>query len=161
MVNINWCLKQKSGLRLIEANENLSESYIKMAEDSLGTMNRERNYNLVFAISACYYSMYYSLYAVLMRIGVKCEIHQCTIEFMKNCLASSYEEKDVRLIMKAFDLRNTAQYYADKVLDEKETDFIIENALSFFEKSRGVLMKMNEHEINTIRKLFSAEAGKR
>ena len=132
-----------------------------MAEDSLGTMNRERNYNLVFAISACYYSMYYSLYAVLMRIGVKCEIHQCTIEFMKNCLASSYEEKDVRLIMKAFDLRNTAQYYADKVLDEKETDFIIENALSFFEKSRGVLMKMNEHEINTIRKLFSAEAGKR
>jgi len=82
MASIKWCCKQKDGIRLIEPNDNLAESYMKMAEEAPGTMNREKNYNLNFAISACYYSMYYSLYSILMKIGVKCEIHSCTLEFI-------------------------------------------------------------------------------
>lgn len=75
MVNMQWCLNVKDGIKIIEPNDNLAEGYLKKADAALGTMNRERNYNLTFAISACYYSMYYSIYAVLMRIGIKCEIH--------------------------------------------------------------------------------------
>ncbi|MBU0528996.1 hypothetical protein KKF86_04470, partial [bacterium] len=82
-----------------------------MAEDSLGTMNRERNYNLMFSISACYYSMYYSLYSILMKIGIKCEIHSCTLEFMKIMLKEYYSKEDIKTIKKAFDLRILAQYY--------------------------------------------------
>ncbi len=81
MVRLKWCCQQKNGIELIEPNENLTKGYLEMANNSIGTMNRERKYNLMFSISACYYSMYYSLYAVLMRIGIKCEIHSCTIEF--------------------------------------------------------------------------------
>ncbi|MFH1317027.1 MAG: hypothetical protein ABII01_05910 [Candidatus Woesearchaeota archaeon] len=73
MVTIKWCCKQKQGIRIVEANDNLADSYIKMAGDATGTMNREKKHNMVFAVSACYYSMYYSLYAVLRKIGVKCE----------------------------------------------------------------------------------------
>ncbi len=157
MVSLKWCCKQKDGLRIIEPNDNLSDSYMKMAENALGTMNRERNYNLTFAISACYYSMYYSLYSVLMKLGIKCEIHSCTLEFMKELLSDFYEKEDMKDVKKAFDLRNIAQYYVDKVIDMKEADFIMTKAPLFVNKSKEVLAKINENNVNKIRDNLKAE----
>src|SRR3989344_371864 len=102
MVNIKWCCNQKDGIKLIEPNDNLAQSYLSMAENALGTMNREKKYNLTFAISACYYSMYYSLYAILMKLGVKCEIHSCTLEIMKELLIGFYTQENMKTISKAF-----------------------------------------------------------
>lgn len=152
MASINWCCKQKEGIRLIEPNDNLADGYIKMAENALGTMNRERNYNQMFAISACYYSMYYSLYAILMRIGIKCEIHTCTLEFMNVMLSDFYPIDYIRIIKKAFDARNTAQYYVDKVVSKDDSDFIMAQAPLFLSKSKEVLSKINEKDIIEIRK---------
>lgn len=154
MVNINWCCKQKDGIRLVEPNENLAESYIKMADEALGTMNRERNYNLKFAISACYYSMYYSLYAVMMKIGVRCEIHSCTLEFMKFALGNFYSQEDIKIIKKAFDARGIAQYYVDKIVAKEDSDFIMEKAPYFINKSKEVLAKINQKDIERIRKII-------
>jgi hypothetical protein len=30
MVNLNWCCKQKDGIKLVEPNENLSKEYLKV-----------------------------------------------------------------------------------------------------------------------------------
>src|SRR3990167_710697 len=128
MVEINWCCKQKDGIKLIEPNINLSEGYLKMAEDALGTMNREKNFSLRFSVSACYYSMYYSLYAILMKIGIKCEIHSCTLKFMEKFLNGFYSVEDIKIIKKAFNLRITAQYYADKIIDKGDVNEITEKA---------------------------------
>jgi uncharacterized protein (UPF0332 family) len=152
MVSIGWCCKQKNGIKLIEPNENLSKSYIKMSEDALGTMNRERKYNLAFSISACYYSMYYSLYSVLMKIGVKCEIHSCTLKFMEKFLGDFYSKEEIKTISKAFDLRNIAQYYVNKIIDMKDIDFIIAQAPLFVNSSKEILYKMNEKDIIMLRK---------
>ena len=151
MVSLKWCCKQKDGIKLIEPNDNLAQGYIKMAEDSLGTMNRERKYNLMFAISACYYSMYYSLYSVCMKIGIKCEIHSCTIEFMKKILDNFYSKEDVKIIRKAFDARNIAQYYVNKIVQKEDSDFIIVNAPLFLNKSKEILSKINEKDIKELR----------
>jgi len=151
MVSIKWCYKQKDSIKLIEPNDNLASSYIKMAEDALGTMNREKNYNLKFAISACYYSMYYSLYATLMKIGVKCEIHSCTLEFMKVMLDDFYSKEDIKLINKAFNVRNIAQYYVDKIVKKEDSDFVMIQAPFFLNKSKEVLSKINESDIKRIR----------
>ena len=151
MVSLKWCCKQKDGIKLIEPSDNLSLSYMKMSEDALGTMNRERKYNLTFAISACYYSMYYSLYSVLMKLGVKCEIHSCTLEFMKVLLAEFYTKEDFKLISKAFDLRNIAQYYVDKVIDTKESDMIMNKAPLFVNTSKDILSRINESNVKLIR----------
>ena len=155
MVDINWCYKQKDGIKSVEPNDNLALSYMKMAEDALGTMNREKNYSLRFSVSACYYSMYYSLYAVLMKIGVKCEIHSCTLKFMEEFLSEFYSEEDVNIIIKAFGCRNNIQYYVDRVLDKKDVDLIIIRAPLFNSKSREILAKLNENDIQRIRKEIS------
>src|SRR3989344_7799578 len=155
MVSLKWCCKQKDGIKLIEPSDNLSLSYMQMADNALGTMNRERKYNLTFAISAGYYSMYYSLYSVLMKIGVKCEIHSCTLEFMKESLSEFYTKKDFKVISKAFDLRNIAQYYVDKVIDVKEADMIMSEAPLFVNTSKGILSRMNEEDVRKIRDALS------
>lgn len=151
MVSLKWCCKQKDGIKLIETNDNLVIGYLKMAENSLGTMNRERKYNLTFAISACYYSMYYSLYAVCMKIGIKCEIHSCTIEIMKTTLTEFYSKEDLKNIKKAFDARNIAQYYVDKIVLKEDSDYIMEKAPLFINKSKEILAKINEKDILEIK----------
>lgn len=156
MVNLKWCCNQKDGIKIIEPNDNLSLGYLKMAEDSLGTMNRERNNSIRWAISSCYYSMYYSLYSVCMKIGIKCEIHSCTLEFMKEFLRSFYSNEDLKIIKKAFDSRNTVQYYVDKIVSKDDSDYIIEKAPLFFNKSKEILAKINEKDINGLRKQVKA-----
>lgn len=151
-ISIKWCCKNKDGIRLIEPNDNLALGYIEMAEAAIGTMNREKKFNMQFAISACYYSMYYSLYALLMKIGIKCEIHMCTLEFMKVFLADYYSAEDFKLISKAFNTRNTSQYYVDKIVAKEDIDFIISNAPYFLSKSKDILAKINERNIIGIRK---------
>lgn len=135
---------------MVDANDNLTQSYMKMAENAIGTMNREKEYNMVFSISACYYSMYYSLYAVLKKIGIKCEIHSCTIEFMESFLLSFYNKEDVEIIRKAFDMRNVSQYYADKVIDKTDSEYVLSKALFFVNKSKDILSKLNQKDIESI-----------
>lgn len=151
MVSIKWCCRQKDGIKIINTNENLALSYIKMAEDALGTMNREKNLNKTFSISACYYSMYYSLYAILMKIGIKCEIHSCTLEFMGFALCDLYSKEDIKIIGKAFDCRNISQYYVDKIILETDSNFIISKAPYFVNKSKEILSKINEEDIKQIK----------
>ena len=155
MADISWCCRQKDGIKLAEPNDNLVKGYLRMAEDALGTMNREKDYSLRFSISACYYSMYYSLYAILMRIGIKCEIHSCTLKFMEEFLSEFYSKEDIELINKAFDCRNTIQYYVDRVVKKADSDFIILKAPFFHSKSKEILAKLNENQIRKIREGIS------
>jgi uncharacterized protein (UPF0332 family) len=122
-----------------------------MAENSIGTMNRERNLNLMFSISACYYSMYYSLYAVMMKLGIKCEIHSCTLEFMKSILGKFYLGEDIKTIKKAFDARQIVQYYVGKIVSKDDSDFIMSRAPLFFNKSKEILSRINETDVKEIR----------
>ncbi|MCX6748435.1 MAG: hypothetical protein NT076_02420 [Candidatus Pacearchaeota archaeon] len=151
MVNISWCCKQKDGIKLIEPNDNLAQAYSQMAEDAIGTMNREKNQNLIFGISACYYSMYYSLYSIMIKLGVKCEIHSCRLEFMRQFLLGYYSQEDLKLIKKSFDLRSLAQYYPSKIIKKEDSDFIISQAPIFLNKSKEILLKINQKDIEKIR----------
>jgi len=78
---IRWCKKKKKGIRLISPNENLADAYLFKAEDALETMNSITSPD--WRISTAYYAMYYSVYAILMKSGIKSEIHSCTIECMR------------------------------------------------------------------------------
>ncbi len=149
MDKLKWCLRK--GMVLVEPNERLAKGYLKMAEDSFGTMDREKDKNSVFSISAGYYLIYYSLYAVMQKIGVKCEIHSCSIEFMKLFLMDFYWEEDVRLIETAFSVRNTLQYYVDKMVNKKDLEMVWGEAYSFFVVSRDIILKLDDSKINKIR----------
>jgi len=83
MVDLEWCKKQNKGISLVEPNNNLCNEYIKSAEETLGILKELENKSDMWLATAKYYCEYFIAYALLMRLGIKCEIHDCTIELCK------------------------------------------------------------------------------
>ena len=155
MDKINWCLKVKNGLELVESNENLTKAYLKKAEDSLRATSTLKD-NKDWEISASYYTMYFSLYAILMKIGVKCEIHSCTISFMKNFLNKYFTNEEIDLIEKSQKARIDTQYYSDRNISDELFKRMINNTASFLAKCKNVLNYLTEKEIEDIRSKLNA-----
>lgn len=158
MVSIKWCLNVKNGLELVGPNTNMCDSYLRMAEESLKII-RKIGESELWTASASYYTMYYCLYSVMIKIGIKCEIHQCSIEFMKRYLSDFYSSKDVELIKTAFELRNDLQYYPDKLVDKKKLEFIKRGAIDFLVKTKQILMMITEKNIKQIRDSLKERGG--
>ena len=61
----------------------------------------------------------------------------------------------IKLISKAFECRNTIQYYVDRVVQKYDSDLIILKAPFFHSKSKEILGKLNENQIKEIRDKLS------
>src|SRR3989344_4181140 len=151
MVSLKWCLQHRDRLRLIEPNKNMSDSYLGMAEDSILALSNVAR-SKIWTATMSYYIFYYSLYSLMLRIGVKCEIHSCSIAFMKHCLREFYSEGDVKMMEKAFSARNDLQYYADRPVEQKTIDEVKAYCKVFFIKTKDILASISENQIDKIRK---------
>ena len=106
MKKISWCLKQPKGIELVEPNGNLASAYFKEADE---TLEQIKDVNSKWAVIMAYYAAYNSLYALLMQSGIKCEIHDCTIELMS--LIKSFSVDDYNFLKKLKNKRIQNQYY--------------------------------------------------
>lgn len=150
MNKLRWCLGIKNGLEFVEPNENLCNAYFKKAENALAAAATLKE-NREWEISSRYYAMYFALYAILMKMGIKCENHSCTIEFMKQCLSQFFDEKDVSLLQNAMKARVDVQYYTDRTIDEKQYKDIREKSALFFVLCKEVYKKLNKETVAKIR----------
>jgi uncharacterized protein (UPF0332 family) len=150
MVSIEWCLKQKNGIELVAPNENVSESYLSMAEESINVLSKVGESN-IWTATTSYYIYYYSLYALMQHIGVKCEIHSCSIEFMKECLNDFYTSDEINDFESAFISRIDLQYYANRPVDKKIIEKSRKNCKLFFIKTKSILSTLREEQIRKIR----------
>ncbi len=156
MVSINWCLKKKNGLELREENVNIADSYLKMAEESVSILaNLEKS--KIWTATTAYYIFYYSLYALMLRIGVKCEIHACSLEFMKQYLKEFYDKKDEEMINQAFSARIDLQYYADREVENKIIEEVKSYCKKFFIKTKDTIASITEEQIKKIRQSIKEE----
>ena len=152
MDKIKWCAGKREGLILIETNSNLAEAYTKKAEEALESMR----INVIkdWKISTAYYTLYFSLYSVLTKIGIKCEIHSCTIEFAKRFLKEFFSEEELDFMEDSFKARIDSQYYVDRTVPDEQYNKMINKAPEFLVKCKSILIKLNEKKINEIRKEF-------
>ena len=159
MDKIKWCAVKKEGLSLVEPNSNLANAYIKKAEEALESMR----VNIIkdWKISTAYYTVYFSLYAVLMKLGVKSEIHSCTIEFAKRFLKEYFEEKELDFIGDSLKARVDSQYYINRTVPDEQYNKMIQKAPKFLVKCKSILIKLNEKKVNEIRDKFKNIVTKR
>jgi len=152
MDKINWCAGKREGLSLIEPNSNLAEAYIKKAEEALESMR----VNIIkdWKISTAYYTLYFSLYSVLTKIGIKCEIHSCTIAFAKRFLRDFFSEEDLDFTEDSLKARIDSQYHIDRTVPDEQYNKMVKNAPEFLVKCKSILLKLNEKKINEVRKEF-------
>jgi len=113
MSKISWCKKQTGGIKLQEPNDNLSREYFENAEESLRVLRSiNKTGSNMWLATTKYYIEYFAVYSILMKIGIKCEIHDCTI-----ALAKFLEEKKIieggifGMLEKDKELRIDNQYY--------------------------------------------------
>lgn len=156
---IGWCFDKKDGLRIIEPNPNLSEAYIKKAEESLESI--EVNFVKEWKISTAYYTIYFSLYSLLTKLGIKCEIHSCTLEFVREFLGDYFLEEDLEFFKDALKARVDSQYYIDKTVPDEQYQKMLKKAPEILVKCKDVLLKLNEDKIKEIRQEIFLERNKK
>ena len=70
---------------------------------------------------------------------------------METFLLNLYSSEDLKTIEKAFELRESIQYYADRIISKEDTDLVIKQAPLFLNKSIEILSRLNQDDIGKIR----------
>lgn len=138
---IKWCLRQNKGIKLVEPNESISENYFK---ESLSDFDMIEKVNPKWKTVTAYYSCYNSVYAILVKIGIKCEIHDCTIALMKMI---GFDKAEIKFLDSLKKERVDVQYYlraSSLAIDRNQV-------LEFLNKCKEIIRNMNDNEINKIR----------
>jgi uncharacterized protein (UPF0332 family) len=102
--------------------------------------------------TTAYYARYFALYALLMKIGVKSEIHDCTIN-VAQLLANHgiLSQSLVNDIAEAKQARIDAQYYVATALNQKEIKKNAETARKFVLEIEQTIENVTSKQISTIR----------
>ncbi|MCD4759731.1 hypothetical protein K8R33_02495 [archaeon] len=150
MKKINWCKKIKNGIKFQTPNDNLSQEYYNNSEESLKVLRsiNKTNSNMWLATTK-YYIEYFAVYSILMKLGIKCENHECTIEIIKFLESEGIIEKGIhKRLNKDRELRIDNQYYLKNISVninfDKLSDFII--------SIKNTLNNLNQELIEKLRK---------
>jgi uncharacterized protein (UPF0332 family) len=113
MEKIRWCMKKRGGIKRTEPSGNLFMEYIGNAEESLRILERIKDtWSNMWLATTKYYSEYFAFYALLMKLGIKCEIHDCTIELARWLEAKHFVPKGTaKMLEDDKELRIENQYY--------------------------------------------------
>ena len=149
MANLGWCLKAPHGLELAEPSPRLAADYLSKAEGAL-VMMREATLK-EWKVTAAYYSLYFALYAVLMRLGVKCEIHTCTLLFMRRFLSRYFASGECALLESGMKARIDAQYYVGREIPYDVYEQLMQRPPEFLEKCRAIIARTGEKDSTEIR----------
>lgn len=149
MKKISWCKKQDKGIKLIGPNENLSQKYIEEAEETLRILKSISNMNSkIWNATTKYYTRYLAIYSLLMKIGIKCEIHDCTIALARFLEKERIIEKGIAAkIEKDKTIRIGNQYYLKQI----NVNIDIKELSNFLLSIRQSLSKLTNEKINQIR----------
>lgn len=148
-----WCFNQKHGTRIVEPNEDLAKAYLKKTINALNTMTaalkiRETDW----IVTTAYYARYFALYSLLTKIGVKSEIHDCTITLGGYLSDNGVLNKNlIDDIEKAKQTRVDMQYYVVKEFNVKEIKNNVESARKFVLETEKELGNLTEQQIHSIR----------
>jgi len=108
MQKLDWCLKLKNGLKIVNLNERIAKVYLNEAKLSLERAQKNfKDNDLLWTTIVIYYAEYYALYSFLQRIGIKSENHFCSILGVSKLLG----EDKVKRIKIHKEKRIDAQYF--------------------------------------------------
>lgn len=140
-------LKKEGRLHITEPNEDVKNAYLERSEESLRSAKALFDiHNLKDSVALTYYSMYYSLLALLFRTGIKCETHSGAIILLEEVFNINNER-----ISRAKKERIDKQYYVDFSVTKEEVSDIIKTANEFTEYMISFIDSLNSDRIEKYR----------
>lgn len=156
IVSFEWCGKQPKGIKLVEPNENLAKEYLATAEETLGILKIIEGKSNVWLATTKYYLEYFAVYALLMKLGIKSEIHECTI------LLCSFLEKEGLLPKGTYgilthdkQLRIDNQYY----LKNRPVTFEYDDLVNFFLAVKSIAENITFQQREDLREKLKKAVG--
>ena len=154
--DFSFCFKKTGGLRIINPNENLVNVYKRKSRSALNMLiSAKEKQEDDWILDTSYYAKYFIVYALFMKVGIKSEIHDCTIFGLKSLFVEEeivgkeiYEELE-----KSKDLRVGALYY-DKDFGRKQILERADATPEFCLKIEQILEKITKEDIERVRKKF-------
>lgn len=146
---LKWCAKQSKEIRIVKESTNLQNAYLKKSNEAMRSMQVNAKEGIdEWVISTSYYAKYFAIYALLSRLGIKCEIHDCTIAlfgylFADN-LPSFFED-----IQQAKEDRVEAQYYTTSIPIDSQK--IVSKTKEFVLKIEEIIDSLNPEMISDTR----------
>jgi uncharacterized protein (UPF0332 family) len=107
--------------------------------------------------TTAYYARYFALYALLMKMGIKSEIHDCSI-----AVARLLTEKGLLREGLASDISNSKQaridiqYYVERELNQASIRKDVENARNFVLELEKIIENITTDKIEKIRAQMKA-----
>jgi len=153
---LKWCVKQNKGIKIISESITLQKAYLKKSEEALKSMNVNATAGInEWVISTSYYAKYFAVYALLSRIGIKCEIHDCTVALFEYLFSSIIPSNFVQELQQSKDDRVDAQYYTQTIqINPKK---LLADTTNFVLEIQKIIDKLTSTEIATLRgKITSA-----
>ncbi len=143
-------LRKEGKLHLVNPSEEIKNSYLKKSESFLSSAGLllKNNY-LEEAVIILYYSMYYSLTALLYGAGIKCENHSASIILLRRLF--DLKNREIWLAKKE---RINKQYYVDFKINKEQAKDLMKKAEEFNSELLDFIANLNNEEINNYRKKF-------
>ena len=145
MKKINFLIKlyQEKKLQVVEAREEIKESYLEKSNSNLLSAKILLENNMLEeSVSLAYYSMYHLVSALLFKVGVKCENHAAAIILLKELFGIDNEE--ISLAKKE---RIDKQYYVGFEITKNEVEGTIRIAEKFQGNLLDFISKLNQEDI--------------
>lgn len=148
---LQWCAKQKKGIKLVKESTTLQKAYVKKSAEALKSMKVNADAGIdEWAVSASYYAKYFSIYALLSRLGIKCEIHDCTIALFIHLFENDVPPQLLQDLRQAKKDRVEAQYYTSIMkIDARK---LISETREFVLQIEEIVDEIDSVKISKIRK---------
>jgi len=99
-------------INYLPPTHNLQKAYLKKSEDAIKSMDANAKEGInEWVVSTSYYAKYFVVYSLLSRIGIKCEIHDCTISLFEYLFTGKIPPKLIQDFQQSKDDRVDVQYY--------------------------------------------------
>jgi len=107
--------------------------------------------------TTAYYARYFALYALLMKMGIKSEIHDCSIAIAELLTENEIlRESLVSDIQYSKQARIDTQYYVERELDEVSIRKDVENARNFVLELEKAIESVTTDRIERVRAQIKA-----
>lgn len=144
-------LHKEGKLLLVEPSEEMKAAYFKKSDSYIISARiLLKNNRLEESVSMSYYSMYYSLQALLFKTGIKCENHTAAIMLLGKVFKINPSD-----IFSAKKERIDKQYYVDFSINEQDAEELISIAQRFNSKILGFADRLNSEDIGKLRQVAS------
>lgn len=146
---LKWCLNQSKGIRIVKPSDNLLKAYLQKTRNARRSMEINAKADITeWVVSASYYAKYFAVYALLQKIGVKCEIHDCTITLFEYLFGDSVSPKIIQELRQSKEYRIEFQYYTQEI--EVDLNQLMDETKNFVLEVEKIIDNLNPERITQL-----------